>query len=64
MSDPTQQQPCAECGGRTIEFKGTGSDTQYKICSRYKEPGHLRWDEVQARYRERAKVLRPSGRFA
>lgn len=38
---------CPECGGNTIEFRGNGLDTQYKICSRWKEPGHLAAEEIQ-----------------
>jgi hypothetical protein len=60
---PTPQE-CPECKGASIEFRGLGLDTQYKICSRYKEPGHLTWDEMQAKFSERLKMLRPSGRFA
>ncbi len=43
MSDEALPEKCPECGSRGIEFSGRGLETQYKICSRYKDDGHARW---------------------
>ena len=55
---------CPECGGRTIELRGKGVDTQYKICSLWKEPGHRPEEEVKRILARVRRELRPSGRFA
>lgn len=57
--------PCTECGGRGVEFRGKGLDTQHRICSRYKEPGHPSEENIRARIREViGQNWPPSGRFA
>lgn len=61
MSDP---QTCPECEGRTIEFRGTGLNAQYRLCSRYKEPGHKTEEQCRAELAETRQAIRPSGRFA
>lgn len=61
---PAVAESCPECGNRTIEFKGLGLDTQYKICSRYETPGHLSSDEIRKRIRAALTTLNPSGRTA
>lgn len=55
---------CTECKGLTIEFRGSGLDRQYKICSKYRERGHLSEEQLRARIREAVTAGRPSGRFA
>jgi hypothetical protein len=56
---------CPECGGRSVEFRFSGRDTQHKICSRYAEPGHLTKDQIRERIAEERERHRPSsGRFA
>jgi len=55
---------CPECRGLTVEFKGCGLDSQYKVCSRYTEPGHLTAEQIQDKIRARRAAVRPSGRFA
>lgn len=59
---------CEECGGAGIEFRGTGLEMQYKICSAYKtsdEPAnHPTMTEVKGKIRETLVRVRPSGRFA
>jgi len=50
------------CGGATVTFRGEGKDAQYRVCLRWKEPGHLAEDEIQARIREVMDVVCPSGR--
>jgi hypothetical protein len=59
-----QEAQCSECNGTTIEFRGTGLDRQYKICSRYQEPGHLSEQRLRDAIRDAIVVGRPSGRFA
>ena len=53
---------CQECGGRTVEFCGTGKDTQQRICSQWQEPGHLSEEEVKAKIQGVRNALMPSGR--
>jgi len=55
---------CAECGGATVMFSRSGLQTQYRICTRYQEPGHISKAEVEERVAQVRKALRPSGRFA
>ncbi len=58
------EKKCHECKGATIEFRGHGCDAQYRVCSRYAEPGHLSTEEIRQRLAEWRSALRPSGRFA
>lgn len=63
MSDEIPK--CSECGGATVEYSGRGLDTQYKICGRWREPGHLSQDEAMAQVRKVRMANYPkSGRFA
>lgn len=55
---------CPECGGETVMFTGMSLDTQYKICSRYKEIGHKNEEEIRARIERVQRIIRPSGRMA
>jgi hypothetical protein len=56
---------CQECAGDTIQFRGTGKNTEHRICSRYTEPGHKTIDEVKAELRRvRAQYYPASRRFA
>lgn len=66
MSEPADMASvCTECGGASVEFRGSGKDTQYKVCSRYAEPGHLTKGQISARIRDvRAGNEPSSGRFA
>ncbi len=32
---------CPECFGKTILLRGKGLDSEYYVCSRWKEAGHL-----------------------
>jgi hypothetical protein len=59
-----RQLPCVECGGRTIEFRGTGLNTQYRVCPRFREPGHLSEDEMVNALATARGNLTPSGRTA
>ena len=58
------RQGCFECDGRTIEFRGSGSIMEYRLCSRYREPGHLSATEIGERIAVETMTERPSGRFA
>ena len=50
---------CLECGGRTVEFRGSGLDMQYRICSRFPGPSHLSEEDVRKRIADvRVAVLR------
>lgn len=55
---------CSECTGTTIMLRGSGLDTQFKVCSRRKEPGHLTEDEIRERLASIRQRLNPSGRTA
>jgi len=55
---------CPECHGRTLEFRRTGKDTEYKVCSRFLQPGHLSQGEIQAKIRQIMRGVFPSGRQA
>lgn len=57
-------EPCPECHGLTVQFKGKGLDLQYRICSRYQEAGHLNGREINNAILQRRQAARPSGRFA
>lgn len=62
MSDPEK---CADCGGRGIEFRGSGNNTQYRVCPRWREPGHPTQEEITEKLAEsRAANYPASGRFA
>ena len=54
---------CLECHGKTVLFKGRGLDMRYKICSRWKEPGHKSEDKVKQEITDLRRQIRPSGRF-
>lgn len=60
----TPSTTCAVCKGATVEFRGTGIATEYRICVRYREPGHLNEVEIRACVDDVRKGLRPSRRFA
>lgn len=55
---------CEECSGRTLEFRGHGLDLQYRVCSRWRAPGHLTEQEMREKLAAERLRLRPSGRFA
>jgi hypothetical protein len=54
---------CPECEGRTIEFRGSGKNLQRRLCTRWKEPGHLTEEEVRTRVREEMDRAWPPGAF-
>ncbi len=56
--------PCPECKGVTVEFRVHGLNTEHKICSRWREPGHLSEAEIREKIRAVTVALRSSGRFA
>lgn len=66
MSDRAEivPEPCAECCGKTVEFRGNGRNLEYRVCSRYKEPGHITMLEIRAKVAAACGMARPSGRFA
>ena len=55
---------CPECFGKTINFKGPGLDSEYRVCPRYQEPGHLNAAEIREAYMAYGRAVYPSGRFA
>lgn len=55
---------CPECDGRTVEFRGRGTETQYRICPRWREPGHLSREEIAERIAVEAMAEHPTGRTA
>lgn len=55
---------CPECAGRTVEFRGAGLNMQHRICSRWEEPGHKSWEEVQKEVAVVRDAVNPSGRYA
>lgn len=61
----TADEPCPECGGKGIEFRGSGKNLQHKTCSRWREPGHPTEAEIRAKLSEMFNAHYPaSGRFA
>ena len=56
--------PCHECGNKTIEWKGRGMATEYKICSLWREPGHMSSEEINQEINRIQRLIRPAGRFA
>lgn len=64
MPDLCEGEPCSDCGGTTLEFRGVGKDTEYRLCPRWQEPGHMSKDEMRAKIRSLVADLNPSGRFA
>jgi len=62
MSD----EKCPECGGATIEFRGSGHYLQWKLCSKTNEEPdkHLTKEERDQIWREKISAHAPkSGRF-
>lgn len=56
---------CPECDGATVQFRGNTVDSsEYRICTRYRESGHLSEDEIKGRIAGERERIRPSGRFA
>ena len=62
MNDETKT--CSECAGRTVLFRGHGGGTQYWICPKVREPGHLSAREIEERILLARTTIKPSGRFA
>lgn len=60
----TIRERCEECEGRTVEARGSGKDTQWKLCRRWKEPGHKTEAEVRQELAAWYVHAAPSGRFA
>jgi hypothetical protein len=63
MTEPIEAQ-CVECGGQTIEFRFAGKDTQYRLCPRWREPGHLSESELRTELQAERLAASPSGRQA
>ena len=61
MSD---RRECLECHGVTIMFHGKGLNSQYRVCGRWQEPGHLTEEEINRKLHDFRLSIRPSGRFA
>ena len=55
---------CPDCGGTSVQFRGSGSNMQFRICPRYREAGHLSEQEIRDVIAEHRMAARPSGRFA
>ena len=62
--EDSNSEPCQECMGMTIIFKGKGLDIQYKVCPYWKEPGHKSEGEIEQEISNLRRNVRPSGRFA
>ena len=60
----TIENKCPECFGLTVQFWGKGKDMQYRICPRYKEPGHKTEAEINQVIHQVRMSVNPSGRFA
>ncbi len=55
---------CPRCGGQTIQFRGLGLDTEYKLCPNYLEPGHKTIEECRVIFTRMNRLIFPSGRVA
>lgn len=59
-----EYETCPECHGKTILFTGRGEYIQYRVCSKYKEEGHLTEEEIQRKIHDVRMWICPSGRMA
>ena len=59
-----EKEPCSECMGATIIFRGQKNNTEYKICSQWEKPGHKSEDEIRQIITRVRRAANPSGRFA
>lgn len=66
MNDEKQEGApvCPECFGATVTFRGHGQETQYMVCARYQQPGHMSEGEVKAAVQQKMRREWPSGRYA
>ena len=56
--------PCPECNGETVQFRFIGTkDLQRRLCTRWREAGHLSEVECKARVREEMDRAWPPGQF-
>lgn len=65
MPDEIQKEKpkCDECNGETINFRGSGSDLQFKICTKVGTEEHLTMQQAQEKLADERHRARPSGRF-
>jgi hypothetical protein len=57
--------PCPECQGKTVDFRGEGLSLESRVCSRWREDGHLSEQEIKRLVSEKRRAAYPrSGRFA
>lgn len=60
-----EMEPCKECNGETIQFRGTGLNLQFRICTKVGTEGHLTMQQAQEKLADRRFAHMPrSGRFA
>ena len=64
MTKDEVEDDCPVCKGRGVEFRGSGVDTEYRVCERWEEPGHPSKDELLALIRAKRIANHPGGRFA
>lgn len=53
-------EPCPECQGKTIKFRGIGADLQYWLCPRKDEPGHLTREEANELFQKQKMAHLPA----
>lgn len=63
----TEKAQCI-CKGRSVEFRGEGKNTQYRLCALYRDShhpeGHLSLGDARALIEERMQNIKPNRRFA
>ena len=65
MSACRDEPECAICRGLTVEVRGHGLETQYRICADWQKPGHMSREQIRARIAEvRERYMPISRRFA
>lgn len=64
MDETEVVEKCPECFGLTIQFTGKGKNMQYRVCSKWQEPGHKTETEVNQIIHQVRTAVNPSGRLA
>ena len=63
-TDIENTEKCPECFGLTVQFTGKGKNMQYRICSKWQEPGHKTQTEIEDLIHRVRMWENPSGRLA
>ena len=64
MTQNVKTDVCPDCQGLTIQYRGKGKDSDYRVCPRWQEPRHLTETEITDSLQSFRRAVNPSGRFA